>query len=201
MRIWIKFSFLVTLAAVSALAAAAQSSQPAPPPDKPHRAELALSYDYIRSNAPPGSCTCFNLNGGSATLAWPVNKGGFAIAADLTIVNTNSSSTQPFGLGLGTFTVGPRYLLRLHHPRFQPYGQVLVGPAHAVGSLVRAPNPGAQDAGLAFAANLGGGADVRLSHRFSWRIAEADYLLTTFDNGSNNHQNNLRVSSGLVIRF
>jgi hypothetical protein len=25
--------------------------------------------------------------------------------------------------------------------------------------------------------------------------------LTTFDNGTNNHQNNLRISAGLVIRF
>jgi hypothetical protein len=33
------------------------------------------------------------------------------------------------------------------------------------------------------------------------RLAEADYLLTTFDNGTNNHQNNLRVNAGVVVRF
>jgi hypothetical protein len=26
-------------------------------------------------------------------------------------------------------------------------------------------------------------------------------LLTTFDNGGNNHQNNLRINTGVVIRF
>ena len=36
---------------------------------------------------------------------------------------------------------------------------------------------------------------------FSARLAEADYLLTTFDNGTNNHQNNLRISAGVVIHF
>jgi hypothetical protein len=32
-------------------------------------------------------------------------------------------------------------------------------------------------------------------------LVEADHLLTTFDNGSNNHQNNLRISAGVVIHF
>jgi hypothetical protein len=32
-------------------------------------------------------------------------------------------------------------------------------------------------------------------------LVEADYLVTTFDNGSNNHQNNLRVGAGVVLRF
>ena len=46
-----------------------------------------------------------------------------------------------------------------------------------------------------------GGLDLRVNPRFSIRLVEADYLLTTFDNGSNNHQNNLRVSAGVVIHF
>jgi peptidoglycan-associated lipoprotein len=35
----------------------------------PPRAELALGYTYMHSNAPPCGCGCFNLNGGSATVA------------------------------------------------------------------------------------------------------------------------------------
>ena len=31
--------------------------------------------------------------------------------------------------------------------------------------------------------------------------ADADYLLTTVDNGTNNHQNNLRISAGVVVNF
>jgi hypothetical protein len=55
--------------------------------------------------------------------------------------------------------------------------------------------------GAAFAGNFGGGLDLRVTHRFSVRLVEANYLLTTFDNGTNNHQNNLRISAGAVIRF
>jgi hypothetical protein len=32
-------------------------------------------------------------------------------------------------------------------------------------------------------------------------MIEADYLVTTIDNGANNHQNILRISSGVVLRF
>jgi hypothetical protein len=29
----------------------------------------------------------------------------------------------------------------------------------------------------------------------------ADYYLTRFDNGTNDHQNNLRIAVGVVVRF
>jgi hypothetical protein len=97
--------------------------------------------------------------------------------------------------------VGGRYLPPLRHSSLQPFGQVLLGIAHSSGTLVQGSNPGAANAGAAFAANLGGGLDLRVTPRFSVRLVEADYLLTTFDNGSNNHQNNLRISAGVVIHF
>ena len=42
---------------------------------------------------------------------------------------------------------------------------------------------------------------LRVSHHFSIRLAEVDYLVATFKNGVNDHQNNLRVSAGLVLHF
>jgi peptidoglycan-associated lipoprotein len=76
---------------------------------------------------------------------------------------------------------------------------VLLGAARSSGSLVSGQI--ATNASAAFAANVGGGVDLRASKRFSVRLAEADYLVTTIDNGVNNHQNNLRISSGIVFRF
>ena len=67
-------SLLLAIAAVSTQSAAAQGAPASPPHEQPLRAELALDYSYIRSNAPPASCTCFNLNGGTATFAWPVKQ-------------------------------------------------------------------------------------------------------------------------------
>jgi outer membrane immunogenic protein len=207
MRLRIKhnFALLLTIAAVSTVPAVAQDPDQAAGHattiDKPLRAELGLDYSYMRSNAPPDGCGCFNLNGGSATFAWPVKPGNFALAGDVTVAHAGAIAGSGDTLTLSTFTAGGRYLPRLGHSPVQPFGQALVGLAHSSGTLVQGTNAGAGNAGAAFAANLGGGIDLKASRGFSVRLVEADYLVTTFDNGSNNHQNNLRISAGLVIHF
>jgi len=198
-RISPEFALLLTIAVASIARAAAQSPDQSTS-GKP-RADLALDYSYLHSNAPPGGCGCFNLNGGSAAFAWPLGPGKFALAGDVTIAHAGTVSTSGDNLTLSTFTAGVRYLPPIKSRKFQPFGQVLLGLAHSSGTLVQGANPGAANAGAAFAGNFGGGLDLRLNPRFSIRLVEADYLLTTFDNGSNNHQNNLRISAGLVIRF
>ena len=102
---------------------------------------------------------------------------------------------------MSTYTAGVRYYPPFHHRPVQPFGQVLLGAAHTSGTLVEAPNPAAKNASATFAANIGGGLDLKVNRPFAIRLAEADYLITTFDNGQNNHQNNLRISAGVVMRF
>jgi peptidoglycan-associated lipoprotein len=197
------FAFLLACAVVSTASAVAQApAQPAAATEKPLRAELALDYSYLHSNAPPGGCGCFNLNGGSATFAWAPKPGGsIALVGDITADHAGSISSSGDSLTLSSYTVGARYRQHIGQSPFQPFGQVLVGFAHSSGSLVAGPSPAASNAGAAFAANLGGGLDLRANRRFSFRLIEADYLLTTFDNGTNNHQNNLRISTGVVVHF
>lgn len=207
MRITIKTNFalslllasvLLTLVAVSAHSASAQT---VPEAGGAHHAELAVGYSYVRSNAPPGGCGCFNLNGGSATFAWPIRQGNLAIVGDVVSAYTNLTSASGYSLILSAYTAGVRYTPSMGHSSLRPFGQVLVGVAHASGTAVQAPNPGAANAGASFAANVGGGYDMRLSEHLLIRLVEADYLVTTLDNGSNNHQNNLRINAGVVFRF
>ena len=201
MRIRNQYSFalLLACAVVSTASAVAQAPvQPAATSEKHLRAELALDYTFLRSNAPPGGCSCFNLNGGSASFAWPLKPAShFALVGDLTAAHASGISSAGYDLLLSTYTVGARYRPRLGHSPLEPFGQVLLGAAHTSGALVS----GQTNAGAAFAANLGGGLDLRANQRFSFRLIEADYLVTTIDNGVNNHQNNLRISSGFVVRF
>jgi outer membrane immunogenic protein len=196
-RITYTFALLLMVAAVSTVPAIADA-QTAGTADKPPLAELALGYSYLHSNAPPGGCGCINLNGGNATFTWTVKPGRFALVGDVTIAHAGGISSSGDSLTLSTFTAGARYLPRLGHSSFQPFGQVLLGLAHSSGTLVATATP---NAGAAFAANLGGGLDLHASRRFSFRLAELDYLVTTFDNAVNNHQNNLRLSTGLVLHF
>ena len=90
MRATIKTTFalflLLPIAAVSARPALAQTStqlQPSTAPEMPSRAELALNYSYLHSNAPPSGCGCFNLNGGSADFAWAIKPGSWALVGDV----------------------------------------------------------------------------------------------------------------------
>ncbi len=194
------FVQLLAVSAVSALpsvlvAQAAPAQQDAPRP------ELAFGYSYVHSNLPPGGCGCFSLNGGSATFTWPLGSGKFAVAGDIDVVHASGISSQSDSLTLSTYTAGGRYLPMAGRSVWQPFGQALIGLAHSTGTLVQGVNPGAANAGAAFAATLGGGLDLRAGSQFSIRLIEADYLFTTFDNGSNNHQNNIRIGAGIVLRL
>ena len=204
MRLYIKTSVaLLIMAAVSTLMSAAQ------PPTQhplsrgiPYRFGLAVGYSYLHSNAPPGGCGCFSINGGNATYAWLIKpEGNIALVGDIAAAHSGSISSSSYGLTLSTYTAGVRYLPRLGRSTMEPFGQVLVGFAHSSGSLVQVENSQTANAGAAFATNFGGGLDLRTNQRFSIRLVEINYLLTTFDNGLNNHQNILRVSAGAVVRF
>jgi peptidoglycan-associated lipoprotein len=183
------------------LATGTARAQQMTPPAPRGQAELGLDYSLLRNNAPPNGCGCFSMNGGSATAAFPLPLRGLFAVADVTAAHAGGISPKAYSLMLEAFTVGGRYRLRKGNPLLQPYGQVLVGAGHASGSITQGANPAAANAGLFFATNTGGGVDLRIGRRLSLRLLEADYLLTTLQNGSDNRQNVLRLSSGVVIRF
>jgi len=191
----------VLIAAAVALLGSARAQDPAKAP-KPLRAELAVDYTFVRSNAPPGSCDCFSLNGGGVSFAWPVKPNHFALAGDMTFTHAGSITGKGYDLTLSSYTAGAKYLIPMpHDSHLQPFAQALVGVAHASGSLVEGRTPAANNAGAAFAAHVGGGLDLRLARRYSLRLIEADYMVTTIDNGVNDHQNNFRISAGVVFHF
>jgi peptidoglycan-associated lipoprotein len=190
--------FIVTAAALLVPAGA----QTSPVVDKPSaQPDLALTYSYIRSNAPPAQCGCFSLNGGSVAFAWPIKSNGFAVMGDITAATTSNGSASGAGLTLSTYAGGVRYKPHVGRSALQPFGQVLVGVAHTSGALVQSQNSATTNANAAFAAEIGGGLDLHLNRRLLLRLFEADYLPTTFNNSINNHQNNLRLSTGMAFYF
>ena len=192
---------IATLAVSSSATLRAQA--PAPKPAEVHnRPEVAVEYTYVHSNAPPGGCGCFSMNGGSIQVAQPFRSGRFSFAFDATFGGSSSVSSNGYDVTLSTFTGGVRYKPlehRMMHSRWSPFGEVLVGASHAGGSLVSAPNP--TSSALVFATNIGGGLDRKINEHWSLRVVEADYFLTTFSNGDNDHQNNIRISTGVVYHF
>ncbi len=45
------------------------------------------------------------------------------------------------------------------------------------------------------------GLDISVTRRIALRVFEADYYFRRFDNGVNDHQDNLRIAAGVIVRF
>jgi outer membrane immunogenic protein len=161
-------------------------------------AEVGADYNYVHTNAPPGGCGCFSMHGGDGWLAYNFSH-SFSAVGLLSAQRASNVAGSGADLTLTSYLIGPRYSWR-RSGRFIPFGQLLLGGAHAAGSFApgSAGNPGSSNA---FAMTAGGGLDVELTKRFAVRAFQADYYLTHFANRVNDHQNNLRISVGLVLRL
>lgn len=193
-------NFLSSVLLVGAMIATPLLAQPAPTAPKPKPAsylEIAVTYDAARSNTAGGSS--FWLQGGSVQLHahfWH-GLGAVADVAGLHQANVHSSGV---GLDLVTATFGPRYTWSPAHGRFSLYGQALGGVVNGLNSVF--PNPmGAETNATGTAMQLGGGVNVKLTHRVALRAIEADWLRTDLPNSTTNVQNNLRLGAGFVFRF
>jgi peptidoglycan-associated lipoprotein len=178
------------LAALSAVPPAA-AAQTAP------RAEVAVTYDWVHTNAPPADCGCFSMNGGSGSFAYRFTP-SFSVVGEAGAVTNGNVNKSGLGLTLADFLGGGRYTMR-NRSRLKPFGEVLVGVAHTSGSL--SPDSIGVGSATAFAMETGGGVDVKLSPHFALRAVQADYLLTLFSNRINDHQNNVRLGAGVVLYF
>jgi hypothetical protein len=156
--------------------------------------EVAAEYSYIRANA-ANNGGGFNLNGGSASLAYNFTD-HFSAVGD---VGGYQFSGLPTGLDstMYTYLFGPRYTFH-KVSRFSPFAQVLLG----VGR-VNASSGGISGGENGFAMAMGGGVDLPLHNRISIRLIQAEYLFTRLDRvtGASATQNDARISAGIVIRF
>jgi hypothetical protein len=96
------------------------------------------------------------------------------------------SASYGAGSSARTVLLGPEISFRRH---FSPFGHILIGGAH----LSQGPSGSAS-----FASAIGGGVDLNVEGKISWRLAEFDYLPTYFHQG---RQDNFRFGTGLIFRF
>jgi len=197
-------TFLMSALWIGAVSAAsAQSVAPTndlgPTVSKSHPIALSVNYTAMIGNAPPGTCGCFLLNGGSSEELFHLWK-NVAAVAQVTGSRTGSVPQSQQGLSLITYMAGPRYSFLLAR-RLTVYGQVVVGGVHGFDSYF--PRNDAQSTGaansLAFAP--GGGVEIGVRDWLSVRAVEAEFLMTHLPNDVNAYQHNLRMSSGVVFRF
>ena len=159
-------------------------------------ADLAITYTSVLANAGPNQCGCFHLSGGTAQVGIPLNP-RWSVLADLSGSTAGSVNGGRTGLSLLTYTGGLRY--RVAKARVHPFIEALAGGSYGFNSYF--PNAANSASASGFAILAGGGLDLRLSRRVELRPLQADYLLTSLPNSTNNRQNNTRLSAGLLIRF
>ena len=76
--------------------------------------------------------------------------------------------------------------------KFTPFAEIMVGLAHInTGGTLPGPS------NTSFASAIGGGIDYRVFRPIAWRV-EGDFLRTSFFDTT---QHNLRLSTGVVVRF
>ena len=166
--------------------------------DSSYHGDAAATYEWVRTNAGPGQCGCFGLNGGGVSGSWNFH-GPWSAVVDFSAGYASNAPTAGSSLTLTSYLAGARYKFRqpwLEGKRKpEPFAQVLLGGAHAGGGVAGVGE------GFSFAARIGGGIDVPLSPRFAVRVIQIDYYLTNFANATNDHQNNLLVGAGVVFHW
>jgi len=165
-----------------------------------HQVEVAFNYSYMRANAAPGQCGCFNMSGGSgefAVQAWR----GFSVVADLTGEFAGASNIPGQSLALVFVTAGPRFTYYTHRfHRYAPFAQGLVGVVHGFDAPFPNNSGSTTGAANALAAFVGGGLEISIKPYLAVRPIQADYGLSQLPNSVNAHQNLFRYSAGIVLR-
>lgn len=195
-------------------------------------AELYLGYTFIRVNS-AANVNAFTTNGGLGAIQFNFNK-NFGFVAEFG--GTSNGTISAFGPNRSvsqtqfTYLFGPRVFVN-KAGRIEPFFEYLLGGIHNSRSFAVAnsllPTPLIVPRGVtvtvnpantrfatsqnAFAMAIGGGMDVKLGNKISFRPIQLDYLPSHFSPlnipgvpGTFNNtrwQNNLRYSAGVSFRF
>lgn len=168
-------------------------------PQKHVSGDVALTYQWVHSNAQPGDCGCFSLNGaglsGSLTL-----RPRWSVVLETDFATNANAGAAGSSLTLASLYLGARYAIprpwKQKAHSLQPFGQILLGGMHAGGGTA-----GDGDGDLGFSLRAGGGLDMPLAGRFALRLIQIDYNSTNFSNTTNDHQNNLLIATGLAYHW
>jgi hypothetical protein len=151
------------------------------------KAEVFAGYQFLHLG---GSGTDVNANGWNASLTGNFNS-WFGVAADFSgaYKTIDGVDTKVY-----SYAGGPVVSLN-SRGKVNPFVHALFGGAHtsaSVSGLGSASENG-------FTTMFGGGADVKVNQLFAVRVVQADWVYYRFNGDNESH--NVRISTGLVLRF
>jgi hypothetical protein len=154
--------------------------------------ELYGGYAFARLDG-GGSYT--NMNGALGSFGWNP-KPWLQVVADTSYSFTSSGGTKNVLFGNH---FGPRFFYRRRN-RFgiTPFVEGLVGGSSAK-TTVSGVGGYTSSTGSTLSYKAGGGLDIHPSRRWEIRLIDVDYYRTSF--GTNLHQNNYWISTGVILRL
>lgn len=182
---------LLALFAFSGLFAGLASAQ------VPAAGNVYFGYTYYNTSL---SLTRGSLNGWEGSLEGKLAP-FLGIVADLTghygsLSFPNGAGTCEIGVNCGSSNVSTHVYEAMFGPRisipvgkFRPFGEFEIGVGHVSTSGF--------GTNTSYATAVGGGIDYKILRPLAWRV-EGDYVRTHFFSTS---QNNVRLSTGIVVRF
>jgi len=154
--------------------------------------ELFGGYGYARLNNGAGYLT--NSNGVLGSFGWNV-KPWLQLIADSSYNRVTVSGTKNVLYGNHW---GVRYFHRLRHSwGAAPFVEGMIGGSRADTTVSGTGGYSTSDIGMSY--KVGGGLDIHPLRHFEIRVIDFDYYRTSF--GTNLHQNNYFVSTGIVMRL
>ncbi|HTQ59154.1 MAG TPA: hypothetical protein VMI32_02955 [Candidatus Solibacter sp.] len=154
--------------------------------------ELYGGYSFARFG---GASNGTNLNGAMGSFGWNV-KSWLQIVADTSYSFQTVGTTKNVIYGNH---YGPRYFYRTHNRwHLTPFAEGLVGGSDAK-TTVSGTGGYTSSSGATLSYKVGGGLDMHPSRRWDIRLFDVDYYRTSF--GTNTHQNNYWISTGVVLRL
>jgi hypothetical protein len=154
--------------------------------------ELFGGYGYARLNNGAGYVA--NSNGVLGSFGWNV-KPWLQLIADSSYNRVTVSGTKNVLYGNHW---GVRYFHRLRHSwGAAPFVEGMIGGSRADTTVSGTGGYSTSDIGMSY--KVGGGVDIHPLRHFEIRVIDFDYYRTSF--GTNLHQNNYFVSTGIVMRL
>lgn len=177
-----RFMWMVGLLAVVALPARAQNTP---------KVELMGGYNYLRSDLGGAN---LSLNGWQASVTENLNSwfGGTAEFSGFYANITPPLGPPDINVNAHSFLFGPQFSHR-KNPNFTPFIHVLLGGFRGSQGYLDISQPKTD-----FAAEFGGGIDIKIHKNIAIRVIQADYVATPF---LDQRQDNVRLSAGIVLRF
>jgi opacity protein-like surface antigen len=174
----------------------AAMAQEAPTP----KVEVGLNYSFDRIS-PGGGLSAYSANGGFADFEYNLTR-NLGVVADLGVNYIGTANAISVKDTTFQYLFGPRFNIR-RHGRWNPYIQALFGEQRFSNGFAPGTLFGYSGASQTnFTMALGGGIDVALSHSFSIRPIEVDYMPMQIPYATLRYtQNDFRYAAGIIMRL